>query len=97
MLREMQALYGRNMWDNVLVCVSKWSFKQSEVDERNKACIASPEQCRDEAAFSRSMMKAIEQKFQVGRNLTFAFIDSWAKHPIHTEDQVSLYFRLRLS
>ena len=42
--------------------------------------------CRDEAAFSKSMMGAIEEKFHVGRNLTFAFIDSWAKHPMNLND-----------
>jgi hypothetical protein len=90
MLREMRALFGNNMWDNVLVCVSKWSFEQSEIDKRNKTCIITPKQCRDESTFSGSMMEAIEQKFQVGRNLTFVFIDSWAKHPINLDDQVLL-------
>ena len=33
------------------------------------------------------MMGAIEEKFHVGRNLTFAFIDSWAKHPMNLEDK----------
>jgi hypothetical protein len=33
------------------------------------------------------MMEAIEEKFHVGRNLTFAFIDSWAKHPMNLGDQ----------
>jgi hypothetical protein len=47
-----------------------------------------PEHCRDEATFSGSMMDAINTKFQVGKNLTFAFIDSWAKHPMNLDDQV---------
>jgi hypothetical protein len=33
------------------------------------------------------MMGALEEKFHVGRNLTFAFIDSWAKHPANLGDQ----------
>jgi len=45
------------------------------------------ELCRDEAAFSKSMMGAIEEKFHIGKNLTFAFIDSWAKHPMNVGDQ----------
>jgi hypothetical protein len=45
------------------------------------------EYCRDEATFSKSMMGAIEEKFHVGRNLPFAFIDSWAKHPLNLGDQ----------
>ena len=49
-----------------------------------------PDQCRDEATYSASMMNAIEEKFHVGKNLTFAFIDSWAKHPMNIEDQVNV-------
>jgi hypothetical protein len=51
----------------------------------------SPEHCRDEAAFSGSMMDAINTKFQVGKNLSFAFIDSWAKHPMNLDDQVPVF------
>ena len=88
MLREMRALFGESMWDNILVGISKWSFKQSAIDERNATCIFTPKQCRDEKTFSASMMNAIEEKFHVGKNLTFAFIDSWAKHPMNLGDQV---------
>ena len=45
------------------------------------------EYCRNEAAFSKSMMGAIEEKFHIGRNLPFTFIDSWAKHPLNLGDQ----------
>ncbi len=34
------------------------------------------------------MMNAIEEKFHIGRNLTFTFIDSYAKHPVNLEDEV---------
>jgi hypothetical protein len=84
----MRALFGDSMWDNILVGISKWSFEQSAIDQRNKTCIFTPKQCRDEKTFSASMMNAIEEKFHVGRNLTFAFIDSWAKHPMNLGDQV---------
>ena len=86
MLREMRALFGDNMWKNMMVGVSKWSFEQSEVDKRNKTCIFTPERCRDEQTFSTSMMNAIEAKFHVGIKLPFAFIDSWAKHPMNIDD-----------
>ncbi len=32
------------------------------------------------------MNQIIETKFQIGRNLSFAFIDSWAKHPSNLDD-----------
>jgi hypothetical protein len=33
-----------------------------------------------------SLNQIIETKFQIGRNLSFAFIDSWAKHPSNLDD-----------
>ena len=70
--------------------ISKWPLDQVSVDQRNKTCVMTPKQCRNEATFSASMMSSIEEKFHVGRNLTFAFIDSWAQHPMYLEDQVLL-------
>ena len=86
MIREMRALFGENMWDNMLICVSKWSYSASAVKDRNETCIYTPKKCRDEKAFSTAMMNAMEEKFHVGRNLSFAFIDSWAKHPKNLDD-----------
>ena len=40
------------------------------------------------------MMNAFEEKFHVGKNLTFTFIDSWAKHPINLDDVVQQVNRL---
>ena len=31
MIREMRALFGDNMWDNLIVGVNKWSYSESAV------------------------------------------------------------------
>ena len=36
MLREMEALFGEDMWDHVVIGVSFWSFDQDIVEDRNK-------------------------------------------------------------
>jgi len=36
MLREMEALFGEEMWDHVVIGVSFWSFDQDIVEDRNK-------------------------------------------------------------
>ena len=36
MLREMEALFGDEMWDHVVVGVSFWSYDLDDVEERNK-------------------------------------------------------------
>ena len=35
MLREMEALFGEEMWDHVVIGVSFWSFDQDIVEDRN--------------------------------------------------------------
>ncbi len=32
------------------------------------------------------MNEILEEKFHIGKNLTFTFIDSWAKHPASLDD-----------
>ena len=36
MMREMEALFGDEMWDHVVVGVSFWSYDLDDVEERNK-------------------------------------------------------------
>jgi hypothetical protein len=40
------------------------------------------------------MMTELENKFHVGLELPFAFIDSWAKHPANIDDlsQVQIFW-----
>ncbi len=51
-------------------------------------CIASPDYCHDENWFRTSMNEILEEKFHIGKNLTFVFIDSWAKHTSNLDDMV---------
>lgn len=52
----------------------------------NRTCIAAPQYCHDENWFMASMNSILESKFHIGRNLPYAFIDSWAKHPSNLDD-----------
>jgi hypothetical protein len=36
MLREMEALFGEDMWNHVVVGVSFWSFAEDIVEDRNR-------------------------------------------------------------
>jgi hypothetical protein len=49
-------------------------------------CIESPDYCHDENWFRTSMNEILEEKFHIGKNLTFAFIDSYAKKPSNLDD-----------
>ena len=47
-----------------------------------------PEYCHDETWFMSGIGGILEAKFHIGKNLSFAFIDSWAKHPTNIGDLV---------
>jgi len=34
MIREMRALFGDDMWDNLIVGVNKWPYSQADIDVR---------------------------------------------------------------
>jgi hypothetical protein len=53
----------------------------------HSTCIILPEYCHDENWFVTSMNSILESKFHIGRQLPFAFIDSWAKHPLNLGDE----------
>ena len=36
MLREMEALFGEEMWNHIVVGVSFWSFDEDVVEDRNR-------------------------------------------------------------
>ncbi len=36
MLREMEALFGEDMWNHVVIGVSFWSFDEDVVEDRNR-------------------------------------------------------------
>ncbi len=36
MLREMEALFGEDMWNHVVIGVSFWSFDEDDVQDRNR-------------------------------------------------------------
>eukprot|EP00092_Neocalanus_flemingeri_P005208 GFUD01005601.1.p1 GENE.GFUD01005601.1~~GFUD01005601.1.p1 ORF type:complete len:567 (+),score=149.53 GFUD01005601.1:90-1703(+) len=87
MIREMRALFGEQMWNNLVIGVSFWSFKSDVVDYRRNTCKWSPGNCRDEEWFSKSMLNILQEKFTMKYDLPFVFLDSWAKHPMNINDE----------
>ena len=66
----------------MMVGVTKWSYKQSEIDERQDNCdyYGDPsDMCKNEAWFMRELAQQFEDKFSVNRTLTYAFMDSYSQ------------------
>ena len=65
-----------------MVGVTKWKYSQAAIDERQDMCdhYGDPsEKCKNEAWFIRELSQQLEEKFDVTRNLTFAFMDSYSQ------------------
>jgi len=87
MIREMRALFGEKMWNNLVIGVSFWSFKTDLVNYRESTCKWSPDNCRNEEWFETSMKSILHEKFHIKEDLPFVFLDSWAKHPMNVNDE----------
>ena len=74
-----------------MVGVTKWKYSQAAIDERQDMCdhYGDPsEKCKNEAWFIRELSQQLEEKFDVTRNLTFAFMDSYSQAYPGVEDEV---------
>ena len=75
----------------MMVGVTKWSYKQSEIDARNDDCdyYEDPsENCKNEAWFIRELSQQLMEKFDVERNMTFAFMDSFSQSGSNLDDEI---------
>merc|ERR1712243_399581 len=71
-----------------MVEISKFSYKQSKIDERDDECNDPDLPCRDEAFFYNEINKKIEENFHIGMNLSMVFIDSYARRNSSMDDEV---------
>ena len=87
-LRQMTSILGNEWWDFMVVGVSKWSYDQASIDNRNGECNYSPDWCHDEAWFMREFSSQFQEKFGFTKNFTFAFVDSWSQSIPNIDDEV---------
>ena len=88
MLRQMTSIFGDKWWDFMVVAVSKWSYKQGEIDVRNQTCTNYPDMCQDEKWFVNEFNDQFQKKFHLSKNFTFAFVDSWSQIIGSLEDPI---------
>ena len=75
----------------MMVGVTKWSYAQDEIDGRNENCEIygeASEKCKNEAWFMRELSQQLEDKFDVKRELTFAFMDSFSQSSPELDDEI---------
>lgn len=79
MIRKMEAMFGKEFWGHVIMCVSFWKFDKPSIDSRIHSG-------KTEEWWTTEMNKELEEKFHTGRKLNAVFIDSWAKKDFNLND-----------
>ena len=80
MIQRMTMIFGQNWWDYLVIGVSFWAYDQNSIDER-KCYPEYPEYCHDETWFCGEMNRQLQEKFDVKKNFTCVFTDSWSQTP----------------
>jgi len=86
MLKQLEMLFGRKMWNSTIIEISKFSYKQEYIDLRELQCELTPEICRDETFFYDEINRELEEKFHIGMKLPIVFIDSYSQLPEYLDD-----------
>jgi len=95
MLKQMSVIFGQRWWDFMVVGVTKWSYSIEACWERARDCHDYPDDCKDEAWFERELSTQIQERFDVNRNFSYVFVDSWSQTTgnQHDEQQQKYWFR----
>ena len=75
----------------MMVGVTKWPYDQFHIDQRQADCefYGDPsDQCHNEAWFIREMSQQFQDKFDITRNFSFAFMDSFSQAGPAQNDEV---------
>ena len=74
-----------------MVGVTKWPYDQASIDKRKNDCdfYGDPsDDCKNEAWFIRELSQQLQEKFEIERTLTFAFMDSFSQSGPNLNDEV---------
>ena len=66
----MTSIFGSKWWDYMMVGVTKWSYDQADIDDREENCEAygpDSEYCRNEAWFIREVSRELRENFGIER------------------------------
>ena len=75
-------LYLLFRWDFMMVGVTKWPYDQASIDKRQADCdyYGDPsDNCKNEAWFIKELSTQFSDKFDITRDFTFAFMDSYSQ------------------
>jgi len=98
MLSMISAIFGSKFWDYIVIGVTKWSYSQAAIDERQEACDVNgedSEECHNEDWFKREVSKEMLEKFGIERELTFSFMDSFSQNGSNIGDEIQQEYWLQ--
>lgn len=88
-LKMMTALFGSGVWEKLIINIGWFPYDRSSVEKRNRMCEPRSRQCRDETWYREKISGILNRDYgdYLQRNLTFTFIDSYAKQPWNEDDE----------
>merc|ERR1712038_1380138 len=80
MVREMQAMFGKTMWEYTIIGVSHWAYDEQSIKQRNATG-------KDEEWYMAEQNRELEEKFHINRTIPGVFIDSFSQQVWNIDDQ----------
>merc|ERR1719219_1371520 len=90
MLGQMSAIFGEKWWDFMMIGVSKWSYKQSDIDARQGDCDDDgdpSDNCKNEAWIKREISSKLQEKFHLNKNFSFVFLEAYSQSGRNLNDE----------
>jgi GTP-binding protein EngB required for normal cell division len=90
-LRTMTTLFGSGVWKKLIFNIGWFAYDQASVNKRRYQC-RQQRSCRDESWFRTKISDVLKRDYKdfirKEDNLTFTFIDSYAKQPHNAHDDL---------
>ena len=84
MLTQMSAIFGKQWWEYMIIGVSFWRYRQSDIDDRDMDCPGN--YCNDESWFHDEIQGQLNEKFKLDRNFSIVFAHSHSQTTRGRED-----------
>jgi len=89
MLTQLEMAFGEKMWDNTMIEISKFSYDQHDIDDRNELCNKKiPIECRNETVLCKEINYELAKHLHVEMELPCVFIDSFSQKEESKDDDV---------
>jgi len=88
MLQQLEMAFGVKMWSNTMIEISKFSYDQRDIEDRDETCLEEPAECKNETVLCNEINDEIAEHLHVEMELPCVFIDSYSQKNKSLDDDV---------